>query len=240
MSGNSGRWPALVLCLAGGLAWGFGQATDAGDDPWQNVQVLEGASREDMDLFMRAISASLGVECAYCHEPEGWHLEGREEKRIARSMMRMVASLSETGFEALDLPSCWTCHRGSATPGTMPGPDVAPPPAYPAGAFSDSPAPAGEVYENIRQLGSLPARDLAGVMATYSRSLGVGCEHCHVPGDWASDERLAKLLARRMFEIQTETSQTFFESGREISCWTCHHGEAVPELSVPVRLMPEL
>jgi hypothetical protein len=199
------------------------------------VEILGGTSPEDMDLFMQAINASLGVGCEHCHEQNDPASEARAPKEAARSMMRMIVALSETGFEALDLPTCWTCHRGS--------PDVpaAPPPpiraAGEASPFSASAAPARGLYANLELLGDRPGADLEGVMAGFSAALGVGCGYCHMDGDWASDEKLPKLLARRMYEIQLSLNAELQGLSTPIGCWTCHRGDAVPELSVPERLL---
>ena len=65
----------------------------------------------------------------------------------------------------------------------------------------------------MQQYVTTPAEDLADVMESYSIALGVGCDYCHVPGNFASDEKVSKLLARRMLEIQMEVQDEFFESG---------------------------
>jgi hypothetical protein len=225
---------AIVLICVGASVWsvpGLAQAETA----WQSVEILEGVSAGDMDVFMRAMNASLGTECESCHEPGQWHLEGNPRKEVARGMMRMIARLSEGSFQALDLPTCWTCHRGDVIPvsGNAGVDDV----DYPAGAFATSREPAGQVYDNVLQYLNTPAEDLEDVMVGYSAALGVGCDYCHQPDNFASDERVTKLLTRRMLEIQREVQAEFFEAGPDISCWTCHRGEAVPAMTLPPDLL---
>jgi hypothetical protein len=80
---------------------------------------------------MRAFSGALGVRCTYCHVgQEGQPLSSfdfasdkKEEKNIARVMLRMVASINGEHLPKLpsreDPPvvvSCVTCHRGIAVP----------------------------------------------------------------------------------------------------------------------------
>lgn len=227
---------AWVL-LPGSPAWGGVYAQGARS--WQNVEMLAEASAADMDLFMRAMNVSLGVECEHCHESgDNWHLEGREAKETARSMMRMLAGLSRSGFEALELPTCWTCHRGAISPPDGPDPVAVQAVVRPASAFSTSREPSGTVYENVRVLGDLPAADLADVMTASSASLGVDCAYCHVADNWSSDEKVTKLLARRMHEIQSAVNEEFFTTGPDVSCWTCHRGQRVPEINLPDALMP--
>ena len=217
------------------------------DFPYQNVQVLMDAPAEQLALIMQATAGSLGVDCEYCHVGEAWHLDDPPAKRTARDMMRMLGSVSETYFEFLEVPSCWTCHRGSTVPQYEPnletGALVAPNPVVsavfvPRGVFSGETRPSGEVYENVQHHRDLPANELRGVMEGYSRALGVGCDHCHVEGDWGSDQLLTKLVAGRMFEIEVGMEREFFSSQDALSCWTCHRGQVTPEMSLPPDLMP--
>jgi len=91
--------------------------------------------------------------------------------------------------------------------------------------------------------------ELIAVMRSWTLSLGVRCNHCHVGpdnlqgADFASDEKPTKRTARRMFEmIRTINgdhlaSLPVHESGAEeqpareaqsISCYTCHRGQELP------------
>lgn len=219
----------LVACRAYTYA---GVQTSSG---WQNVEILTGISEADMDVFMRAMNVSLGVGCDHCHEPGRWDLDTRAPKETARSMMRMIADLSRTGFEALDVPTCWTCHRGNQAP-----PENRVPAnlsdAYPE-AFSSTRDAARSVYENVRQYPDVPAQDLEDIMESYSNALGVGCDYCHVTGNWQSDEKVTKLLARQMFDVQRELNSRFFTATRQIACWTCHQGQPTPAMNVPSDLI---
>lgn len=224
--------PVLVVLLLAALGGRHAAAGTQANGPWQNVEILGDASPRDLDLFMRAMNASLGVGCDYCHDPDAWNLDTRQPKLAARTMMRMLADLSQNGFEALELPSCWTCHRGHSLP-------------EPAGASSANPPRAGfpldespfrGQYTNLQLLGE-NAQNLAAVMTGLSRDLGQDCEYCHVPGDWANDEKVTKLLARRMYEIQGDLNRTYFGGAPEISCWTCHRGERTPQITLPPDLL---
>jgi hypothetical protein len=215
------------------------------ESPFENVQILNGTSAEQMALIMQAANASLGVECEHCHAPDAWDLDVKASKQTARAMMRMINDLSLTDFEALETPSCWTCHRGRTIPEIEPGSaseanvrsvdDTVPAAADP---FAMDSRPSGQVYSNIQMHTELPANELREVMNSYSRFLGVNCDHCHVLGDWASDEKLMKLVARRMLEIEARIEADFFGSREVLSCWTCHRGEATPQTRLPAERMP--
>lgn len=218
----------LAVLLLSAVPGGRAAAGTQANGPWRNVEFLGDASPQDLDLFMRAMNASLGVGCDYCHDPDAWNVDARQPKLAARTMMRMLADLSQNGFEALDLPSCWTCHQGHPIPEP---PEVVAPDVSGAGLAPDE-SPFGGQYTNLRLLGE-SSSGLAAAMAGFSRDLGQDCEYCHVPGDWANDEKVTKLLARTMYEIQGDLNRTYFGGARQISCWTCHRGERVPRIAMP-------
>ena len=61
----------------------------------------------------------------------------------------------------------------------------------------------------------------------YNRSLGVECSHCHVPDQWQDDSKPAKATARKMIEMVPLLNAKLRGVG-EVSCWTCHRGQAQP------------
>ena len=76
-------------------------------------------------------------------------------------------------------------------------------------------------------------------MQGFARSLGVGCDHCHMGEsmetmDWANDDKDAKKNAREMMRLVrtineglaglTKTDHT----RAEVGCESCHRGLAVP------------
>ena len=229
---------ALGLGEAPGAIIGL-QGLPARDSGYQNVQILTDAPPEQMQQIMEAISVSLGVGCEYCHDPADPASDANPHKVTARQMIQMVISSSESYFEILEPPSCWTCHRGSPTPETESA--IAPDPVSRAtgGApFSTEDRLSREVYGNIQNYGDLPASGLRRIMEAYSFDLGVGCDYCHIESDWANDAKLMKLLARRMFDIQEGLIRDYLSSDSVVSCWTCHRGNALPETSLPAEILP--
>ena len=101
--------------------------------------------------------------------------------------------------------------------------------------------PAKEVFKNIKWMPEMPAGRLLRVMDMgYARSLGVGCDHCHVPGKWASDEKSEKVVARQMAQmVQTINTDllakvTGLDNEKAIvNCTTCHRGQVKPALNLP-------
>ncbi len=94
--------------------------------------------------------------------------------------------------------------------------------------------------ENIKVLNGWTGTDVREEMRRMSEALGVKCEHCHVQGNFASDEKRAKHTGRRMLQLTIALNAEFFPAhepaagesklGR-VTCYTCHNGTATPKLS---------
>lgn len=117
---------------------------------FKNLQVLpQDIQRDQLLAIMRTFTRSLGVQCNTCHvvtatEPKqvfDFPSDAKEEKRIARVMMKMTSNINRTWLPQVEVAeghpmpapdqiqdqvSCWTCHRGQQQPEPMPPP---PPPA---------------------------------------------------------------------------------------------------------------
>src|SRR5215210_7893919 len=62
--------------------------------------------------------------------------------------------------------------------------------------------PAESVFKNIKIFQGVPAGRVVHIMNRgFGRSLGVSCGFCHVPGEWASDQKEEKNTARLMFAM---------------------------------------
>ena len=102
---------------------------------FQNLQVLPKDITEDqLDSVMDHFKASLGVKCDFCHaggliDSSGRrHLDlvsdAKEEKLMAREMLKMTAYINATYFnfnnstrpDTIHTVICYTCHRGSHEP----------------------------------------------------------------------------------------------------------------------------
>lgn len=100
--------------------------------------------------------------------------------------------------------------------------------------------PADQVFQNVKVLGDVPAKRLLAIMRMgYARSLGVSCDHCHVAGEWASDEKESKRIARQMARMTRELNEKVLPAipelaGKQptVNCTTCHRGQRKPALSL--------
>jgi hypothetical protein len=102
-----------------------------------------------------------------------------------------------------------------------------------------SPKLAEEVYKNIQIMRGVPADRVMGVMMNLTKWLGVRCEHCHVgQGDafqFEKDDKPPKQTARDMFLMIRKLNAESLPKGSQVTCWTCHRGEAKPQLLPPTK-----
>ena len=107
--------------------------------------------------------------------------------------------------------------------------------------------PPEEKYKNLKVLPKkITSETLDKVMDEFKKSLGVGCEFCHVKSpadstvwDMASDEKPEKSVARKMITMSNKINKDFFKANTkygdesavlEVRCITCHHGTPHPEI----------
>src|SRR3974377_874837 len=117
---------ALLALVASG-AWfrsasGREQGHPGGDAPqtaaqqFKNIQVLKDIPAEQLIPTMQFITASLGVECEFCHVEHQMDKDDKKEKKNARAMMEMQFAIDKANFKGELEVTCYTCHRGSAHP----------------------------------------------------------------------------------------------------------------------------
>ena len=76
-------------------------------------------------------------------------------------------------------------------------------------------------------------------MRAYSTALGVQCNHCHIQGDFASDENPHKDIARMMITMTQEINAKFEGDTAHVSCFTCHRGDTgALKLIPPAAIAP--
>ncbi len=95
-----------------------------------------------------------------------------------------------------------------------------------------APKTAGEAFKNVKVLKDIPADSLIPAMQFIAASLGKECEFCHVQGAFEKDDKQPKQRARAMIEMMLAINHDNFHGHREVTCFTCHRGNAKP-LAVP-------
>lgn len=122
----------VVMMLGFMLAWVAAPAF-AQPRPLENIQVFpEDITRGELIQQMRGFSFALGVRCEHCHQSSpdnpdelAFPLDGKDAKRQARFMLRMVKQLNEEILADAPIRDaslsvrCVTCHRGLPTPKTL-------------------------------------------------------------------------------------------------------------------------
>lgn len=101
------------------------------------------------------------------------------------------------------------------------------PPAAPGGPM------ATDVYNNVQALSDLTLNEFTRLMVAVTTwvSPREGCNYCHVPGNWESDDIYTKIVSRRMFEMTQQTNADWKDHVADtgVTCYTCHRGNPVPQ-----------
>ena len=87
---------------------------------FKNIQVLKDIPADQLIPAMQFITASLGVDCEYCHVEHAFEKDDKQNKKFARHMMEMMITINNENFEGKRWVTCYTCHRGAAKPVSIP------------------------------------------------------------------------------------------------------------------------
>src|ERR1700730_16977902 len=86
------------------------------EEQFKNIQVLKGVPAEQIFPTMQFVTASLGVECEFCHVQGAFEKDDKKTKLTARKMMEMMFAINKDNFEGHREVTCYSCHRGSTDP----------------------------------------------------------------------------------------------------------------------------
>ena len=113
---------ALTFAIAGGHAQSAPAQAPAASKPkmaqeqFKNIQVLKDLPADQLIPAMQFISASLGVECEFCHVQGAFDKDDKKPKKTAREMITMMMAINKDNFEGHREVTCFTCHRGASDP----------------------------------------------------------------------------------------------------------------------------
>ncbi len=121
----SGFVARAVKAQSGAAAGTAQAATNApgpkkAEEQFKNIEVLKGVPAEQIFPTMQFITASLGVECEFCHVKNAFEKDDKKPKKTARKMMEMMFAINKDNFEGHREVTCYSCHRGSAHPQAIP------------------------------------------------------------------------------------------------------------------------
>jgi hypothetical protein len=139
--------------------------------------------------------------------------------------------------------------QAPATPAAQPAAAPAEPPFDQAKALAElrksiagkEDQPAVDVFMNVTEYRGVTAERLLRIMEFgFSQSLGVTCTHCHVAGQWDSDDKGAKQTARAMTRMVRAINTDYLKkidtlnsANPSVNCTTCHRGQKRPALEMP-------
>jgi photosynthetic reaction center cytochrome c subunit len=83
---------------------------------YKNIQVLKGIPADQLIPAMQFVTASLGVQCDFCHLENAFEKDDKDTKQTARKMMRMMFAINKDNFDGHRAVTCYACHRGVHKP----------------------------------------------------------------------------------------------------------------------------
>ncbi len=98
---------------------GTNQQTPTAEQVYKNIQLFKGMPASELEPTMAFISGSLGVKCNHCHV-NPFSKDDKPTKLTARRMIQMVFDLNKGSFRGEKAVTCFTCHRGSPKPVSVP------------------------------------------------------------------------------------------------------------------------
>lgn len=109
-----------TLCLVATVSEPAASQGSAPTPRFKNVQVLKDVPPDQLIPGMQFISASLGVECEFCHVRDAFEKDDKPPKQTARQMIKMMFAINTGHFHGERAVTCNTCHRGSIRPVEIP------------------------------------------------------------------------------------------------------------------------
>src|SRR5262249_53664816 len=82
------------------------------DQGYRIIQVRKGVASDQLIPAMQFITASLGVECRFCHVENHFDQDDKKPKQTARKMMQMMMAINQNHFDNHLEVTCNSCHHG--------------------------------------------------------------------------------------------------------------------------------
>src|SRR5262245_29466560 len=96
-----------------------GKAKTAAEE-FKNIQILKDMPADQLIPAMQFMTASLGVDCEYCHVEKALDKDDKKTKGYARHMMEMMFNINKENFDNQRWVTCYSCHQGSPHPPSVP------------------------------------------------------------------------------------------------------------------------
>lgn len=96
------------------------QTGKTAEEAFKNIKALKGTPADQLIPAMQFMSASLGVECDFCHVAGKFDSDEKRSKQTARQMIGMTLAINKDDFNGRREVSCYSCHRGAHEPVGVP------------------------------------------------------------------------------------------------------------------------
>lgn len=173
---------AAVLTAASFLSAQTAEVKTA-EQVYKNIQQLKGTPADQLPGAMQFIAASLGTTCATCHDTAHYESDDKQPKKTAREMMAMAAAINKESFRGNRTITCYSCHRGSLRPISVPpvqDSDTPPPtPAAPPAAGAQPPSADDLIAKYLSAVGGADAmkhitsRVMKGALTAMGREAAI-------------------------------------------------------------------
>lgn len=114
----------LFPCVIAVTLIGSASAQTAGpklaEEVYKNIVELKGTPADQLVPAMQFISASLGVQCSFCHVRGKDESDEKKPKLDAREMIAMTNAMNKTHFKGRRELTCNSCHHGATHPAAIP------------------------------------------------------------------------------------------------------------------------
>jgi photosynthetic reaction center cytochrome c subunit len=108
--------------------------------------------------------------------------------------------------------------------------------AHSQSTSATKPLMAEDAFKNSQVLRGTPVNEFMEEMGFFSAALTANCTTCHGADSSGSWDKYAvdtpmKQMARKMVVMMNTINQTFFAGKREVTCYSCHHGDDRPRVT---------
>lgn len=142
---------------------------------------------------------------------------------------RPPVATAQKGYRGTGMAQVDNVHALEADAALHAAPEI----ARPARVRENAPL-AGATYKNVQVLGELTIGEFGRTMNAITAWVAPrqSCAHCHVEGDFASDAKYTKVVARRMIQMVRHLNADWQShiANTGVTCYTCHRGNPVPKM----------
>ena len=150
----------VALALGAAALLAHAQETKTAEQVYKNIVALKGTPADQLIPTMQFISSALGLECGSCHVQGKFDADDKQAKKSAREMIEMTLAINKGHFNGRLQITCFTCHRGSEHPVSVPPvmeSDAAPHPEMRAPSSGANPTPDEILAKYVAAVGGADA-----------------------------------------------------------------------------------